>query len=313
MPPEPLDVEISLVNTSNRELLRSCMRSIPAACEGLSWHATVVDNASTDGSAEMAASEAPWARVVRNETRLGFSANHNQVIVDTLERGLARYVLILNEDTVLEAGSVAELVRFCDAEAHCGAAGPVIVDRHGLVEQSLFPFPTIVDQVRASLVPGRLNRPPPPAGWLNGSCVLVRAEALREIGPLDERFFIFFEDTDLGFRLAVAGWTSLICERARIVHLGHKTVSQRPLGDSMERQMLRSRYLYFRKHEGPARALAVAGLVRVALAARATKALAAGFIGKDRGERDLASYLWRLARYDPRGPLPHESSAEAPA
>lgn len=313
MPPEVLDVEISIVNTSNCELLRGCLRSLPAACEGLHWHATVVDNASTDGSAEMVESGFPWAKVLRNEGRLGFSANHNRVLRPTIEHRQARYVLILNEDTQLEAGSLFELVRFCDSDERCGAAGPVILGRDGLIEQSLFSFPTLLDQFRASLLPGRPEGPPGPAGWLNGSCVLIRVEALRQIGPLDERFFIFFEDTDLCLRLAAAGWTVRICEQARILHLGHQTVSQRPLGDSMERQMLRSRYLYFLKHGGPARAGAVAGLVRIALAARATKALAGGVVGGDPGERDLASGLWRLARYDPASPLPHERTVEAAA
>jgi GT2 family glycosyltransferase len=307
-----LTASISILNYQRRDALR---RALEAAREQRSGVLEIiaVDNASTDGSAEMTEAEAPWAKLLRNDARLGFSANHNQVIRHALEEGQARYVLILNEDTELEPGSVVELVRFCDADGHCGAAGPVIVGADGLVEQSLFAFPTIFGQFRASLVPGRQNGQPPPAGWLNGSCVLVRAEALREIGPLDERFFIFFEDTDLCFRLTHAGWTARICEQARILHLGHQTVSRRPLGDSMERQMLRSRYLYFRKHEGPARARAVAELVRIALATRATKALAAGVVAGDRGERDLASYLWRLARYDPRDALPHESGAGAPA
>jgi GT2 family glycosyltransferase len=313
VPPEVLDVEISLVNTSNRELLHGCLSSLPTACEGLRWHATVVDNASTDGSPEMVDSEFPWAKVLRNEGRLGFSANHNRVLLPTIDQRHARYVLILNEDTQLEAGSLFELVRFCDSDERCGAAGPVILGPDGLVERSFFSFPTILDQFRASLLPGRLDGAPPSAGWLNGSCVLVRVEALRQIGPLDERFFIFFEDTDLCLRLAAAGWTVRICEQGRIVHLGHQTVSQRPMGDSMERQMLRSRYLYFWKHEGPARAGAVAGLVRIALAARATKALAGGIVGGDQGERDLASGLWRLARYDPARPLPHERAVEAVA
>ena len=312
MPPE-LDVQISLVNTDNRQLLQKCLASLPAACEGITWRATVVDNASSDGSGEMIASDHPWANVLRNDVRLGFSANHNQIIVPAVESLQARYVLILNEDTELEPGAVAELVRFCDADARCGAAGPVIVGPDGLVEPSLFPFPSVSSEFRASLLPGRPGDGPAPTGWLNGSCVLARADALREVGPLDERFFIFFEDTDLCVRLARAGWTVRLCERARIVHLGHQTVSKRPLGDSMERQMLRSRYLYFCKHEGRLRARLVKGLVRIAFAARATKALLGGVVARDSGERDLASLLWRLARYDPEERLPHESRSGAAA
>jgi N-acetylglucosaminyl-diphospho-decaprenol L-rhamnosyltransferase len=145
------------------------------------------------------------------------------------------------------------------------------------------------------------------AGWLNGSCLLVRTEALRRVGPLDARFFIFFEDTDLGLRLHRAGWRSAVCKSSRVVHHGHQAVSQSGVGTYMEQQMLRSRYLYFRKHHGGYKAALVVALIRVALGLRAAKALVAGAVTGDGGERNLAGLLWSLARYDPVAPLPHES------
>lgn len=308
MPERPLDVEISLANTNNRELLRGCLQSLPAACEGLRWHATVVENASTDGSAEMVEREFPWADLVRNSLPRGFSANHNQVLRRAVDQS-ARYALILNEDTVLDRGSVRALVDFCDADPRLGAAGPLLRGGDGLLQHSFFAFPTIANQTAACVRPGRRPRSPYGPGWLNGSCVLVRVEALREIGLLDERFFIFFEDTDLGFRLEQAGWRSAVCSSARIVHYGHQAVSQPVYGDRMERQMLRSRYLYFRKHRGPVRAGVLAVLVRVALAVRAVKALLSSALLRNPEERTLASILWALASYNPRLSLAHERAA----
>src|SRR5215204_4177973 len=69
---DEIDVQVSLVNTNNRDLLRKCLASIPAACDGLSWKATVVENASADGSAEMVRNDFPWARLIENDRRLGF-------------------------------------------------------------------------------------------------------------------------------------------------------------------------------------------------------------------------------------------------
>src|SRR3989442_15532756 len=74
-----LDVEVSLVNTNNRDLLRSCLASLPHAAGALAWHATVVDNASDDGSPEVVRTQFPWARLIENSRRAGFSANHNRV------------------------------------------------------------------------------------------------------------------------------------------------------------------------------------------------------------------------------------------
>jgi GT2 family glycosyltransferase len=305
----PLDVEVSLVNTDNRDLLRACLASLPEAAGALSWNATVVDNASDDGSSEVVRLEFPWARLIENPRRAGFSANHNQVIADVVRHDSARYVLVLNEDTELEPGSVEELVSFADREDRLGAAGPRLVEADGREQVSYFRFPGLLEQFWSTIRPGQPPRPAKTTGWLNGSCLLVRTEVLRRVGLLDPRFFIFFEDTDLCLRLHRAGWRSAVCGSSRVVHHGHKTVSQSGVGMHMERQMLRSRYLYFRKHHGRHTAALVVALVRMALGVRAGKAFLTGSVTRDGGERKLAGLLWSLARYDPVAPLPHESTA----
>ena len=300
-----VDVQISLVNTNSRELVLQCLASLAAACEGISWRTLLVDNASTDGSAEIVRSEFPDIEVIQNAERMGFSANHNQVIRRAIATG-ARFVLVLNEDTVLDAGAIRELVKFSDADPRVGAAGPTIIGRDGEVQRSLLSYPTVGSEVAASFRPGKPRDETRSGGWLNGSCVLVRTDALREIGLLDERFFIFFEDTDLGLRLRESGWKSAVCPSARIVHYGHQVVSQPTYGDRMERQMVRSRYLYFEKHQGRVRAEICQALSRCAFCIRATKAATVGICVKDNDERKLATLLWRLAMYDPRESLAHE-------
>jgi N-acetylglucosaminyl-diphospho-decaprenol L-rhamnosyltransferase len=306
------DVEVSLVNTNNRELLLRCLETIPAACEELEWHATVVDNASEDGSADLVRARFPWASLVRNERRLGFGANHNQVIIPTVRDGSARYVLILNEDTELEPRAVRALVCFCDEDPAVGAVGPVISGPDGAIEQTLLRFPTPGRQLLRAL---RLVRSDATdsgeSAWLNAACVLVRSEALRAVGPLDERFFIFFEDTDLGLRLQRAGWSAAVCPAARIIHHGHQTVTRPSRGGAMELQFLRSRYLYFERHHGKPAAMLVAGLIRGEFAVRAVKASLAAVIRRDRAARTKAVALLRLARYNPDVPLPHELEAHA--
>jgi N-acetylglucosaminyl-diphospho-decaprenol L-rhamnosyltransferase len=304
-----LDVEVSLVNTNNRDLLRACLASLPAAAGGLNWHATVVDNASDDGSPQLVRRQFPWARLIKNSQCIGFSANHNQVIEEVLRKDSARYVLVLNEDTELQPESLHELVSFADREDRIGAAGPRLIEQDGQQQASFFPFPSVWGQFWSALRPGRDLRQVSDRGWLNGSCLLIRTDALRQVGALDERFFIFFEDTDFGLRLHRAGWRSAVCALSRVVHHGHQSVSQASVGTHMERQMLRSRYLYFRKHHGRYSAAIVVALVRMALGARAAKAFLAGSIRGDGGERRLAGLLWSLARYDPIAPLPHESMA----
>lgn len=303
MPSEPIDVEISLVNTNNRELVLRCLRSIPVACQSLSWRTTVIDNASSDGSVGAIEREFDWVRVERNACRLGFSANHNQVIVPVIENGSARYVLILNEDTELAPGSIAELVGFADGHEELGAVGPELRGIDGRPQLSYLPLPSVLEQISQSVRPSSDRRVRWGRAWLNASCVLVRVEALRDIGPLDERFYIFFEDTDLGRRLHDAGWRSAICASASVVHLGHQTVSQ--LGSPMARQFERSRFLYFRKHHGRTSAALVIAGIRLVFAARGIKAVLEALLRRE-SDPGHARALFELARYDPRPPLPHE-------
>lgn len=303
-----LDVEVSLVNTSNRELLARCLASLPAACEGLKWHVTVVDNASDDGSAEMVARDYPWAELIRNERRLGFSANHNKVLVPALADDGPEFVVVLNEDTELDPASMRAMVDYCRRHRDVGVVGPVIRGTDGNVQPSYFRFPTVGEQFWSALRPGveRPNASGP--GWLNGSCLVIRTAALREIGALDDGFFIFYEDTDLGIRLHRAGWRSVIDESATMLHHGHSTVSTPALGSAMERQMIRSRYLYFRKHDGRTAAAALDLVVRLGYLARALKAMLAGVATRDGEERRHAEMLLALTRYNPREALPHEGS-----
>jgi N-acetylglucosaminyl-diphospho-decaprenol L-rhamnosyltransferase len=304
-----VDVEVSLVNTDNRELLARCLASLPAAAGSATWRVTVVDNASRDGSSEVVRSAFPWARLLENPTRRGFSANHNRVIHEVLAKGSARYVLVLNEDTELGPGSIQELIAFGDGNPRLGAIGPRLAGSDGLEQPSYFRFPRVERQFWDTLRPGRPAQTVETDGWLNGSCLLVRADALREVGGFDERFFIFYEDTDLGLRLHRAGWRTGVCDSARVTHHGHQTVSSAASGGAMEWQLLRSRYLYFRKHYGATRAQLAAALVRGALAIRASKALILSTVKGNSAERQLAGHLWELAAYSPRNVLPHEVTA----
>jgi N-acetylglucosaminyl-diphospho-decaprenol L-rhamnosyltransferase len=217
----------------------------------------------------------------------------------------ARYVLILNEDTELEPDAVTRLVRFSDQRREVGVAGPEIYRSDGSRQPSYFRFPRLTAQIRNALLPARPPRRGIRHGWLNGSCLLLRTAAIRDVGPFDERFFIFYEDTDLGYRMAKSGWESTVVEAARIVHHGHQTVSRPALGSAMERQMLRSRYLYFRKHCGRWAADVMSLGVRLALVGRAAWSLVTS-AGRGEGRRQ-ARLLTQLARQSPRVPLAHEA------
>ena len=303
--PRPVDVEISIVDHENRDMVRTCLSSLPRACRGLTWRTTVIDNVSQDGSLEMLAAEFPDVRVVANAVRLGFGANHNQVVRRLVAERSARYVLVLNDDTELAAEAVTRMVRAADRRADLGALVPTVLDGQGRPSPTRIAFPSPRSWLRTDRFDST-ERPDPVHGWLQGSCLLLRVEAIAEVGGFDERFFLFYEDVDLSARLVQAGWGLGTCPAAVVVHHGHATVLRPGIGHVTPRQGRRSRYLYFCKHVGPRRAalLSVAG--RSLLAARAARAaLLWARTGRPEA-RHQSRRLLDLARFDPRRPLPQE-------
>lgn len=313
---DPLDVEISVVDHDARKLTSACLRGLPGACGNLRWHATLVDNLPAATGMDAVRGEFPWADVLSNSAPLGFGANHNMVIGTVLACSAARYVLVLNNDTVLPPRSIERLVGYADTHVELGAVGPLLVDDDGSPQPSSHPFPEVAASIRRALRPAT---PTPTAagtapGWVSGACLLLRTDALRQVGLFDTRFFLFFEDVDLAGRLAAAGWASGLCPELTVVHHNHGTVGRPELALAMERQMLRSAYLYFDKHHGRVAAQMVALTSRFALALRATKALGEGLLVRpDPGRtRPLPSFLLRLASYNPRRSLPHEEPHAGP-
>jgi N-acetylglucosaminyl-diphospho-decaprenol L-rhamnosyltransferase len=265
----PPDITVSLVNTSNRELLLDCLASLAAAAAETTLQTIVVDNASTDGSADAVRAAHSDVELVERERRYGFGANHNEAI----GRASGRYVLILNEDTVLHPGSLDRMRRFMDQNPQVGACGPRILNPDGSPQPSAFHFPT---PGRVALAALTLQR----RGWIQsnvdhvarvdwvcGAAILARTPALRAIGGFDERLFIYSEDPDLCLRLRDAGYATAYFPYASLVHFENATTGGVPARRIA--QMERSRAVYTRTHHGRSGELAVRGLTAATFAARA--------------------------------------------
>jgi GT2 family glycosyltransferase len=263
------DITVSLVNTSNRELLLDCLASLGAAAAETELEIIVVDNASTDGSADAVRAAYPGVQVVERDRRHGFGANHNEAI----RRAAGRYVLILNEDTVLHDGALDRMRRFMDQNPGVGACGPQILNPDGSPQPSAFHFPTPARVALTTLTlqrrgwvqsaTDRITR----VDWVCGAAILARTPALRAVGGFDERLFIYSEDPDLCLRLREAGYATAYFPHASLVHLENATTGGVPARRIA--QMERSRALYARTHHGRSGEVAVRGLTAATFAARA--------------------------------------------
>lgn len=267
-----IDLSIIIVNWNVRDLLRRCLSSIfahsPTRILANSptrplAEAIVVDNASTDRSAEMVRAEFPEVRLVINSENRGFPAANNQGLA--LARG--RYVLLLNPDTEVLGDALATMVAYMDAHPDVGVAGPQLLNPDGTVQSSRRRFPTLATALFESTwlqpyAPRRLlehyyvlDRPDDQVqdvDWVTGAALMARREAVEQVGPLDEGFFMYSEEPDWCRRFREAGWRVVYLPTARIVH--HAGKSSEQVLPARHIHFQTSKLRYFRKYHGPAAA-----------------------------------------------------------
>jgi N-acetylglucosaminyl-diphospho-decaprenol L-rhamnosyltransferase len=255
------DLSIVIVNWNVREALRNCLNSILAQATTVELEVLVVDNASSDRSAEMVVQEFGDVRLIRNSTNVGFARANNQGI--ELARG--RFILILNPDTVVRERSLEQMVHFADAHPDVGALGPMLVAENGGIDyRCARRFPTLWSDLKK-----RLGLAHPVFGdnammdWdhtssrevelLSGACMLVRREVIETVWMLDEGFFMFGEDVDWCFRIRRAGWKIFYLADAVVIHLGGQ--SSEPVREQLVFEIAKSRHRFIRKAYGPLAAL----------------------------------------------------------
>lgn len=290
-----VDLSVIIVNWNVRDLLRRCLQSVFANPPTCRREIIVVDNGSSDGSAEMVRTEFPQVRLIANPDNRGFTAANNQGMA--MARG--RYVLLLNPDTEVVGAALMTMTAFADAHPDVGIVGPQLLNPDGSVQSSRRRFPTLATALFESTwlqpyAPRRLlehyyvlDRPDDrvqDVDWVTGAALMARREAVEQVGPLDEGFFMYSEELDWCRRFREAGWRVAYLPTARIVHY---------IGKSSE-QVLPARHIhfqtskvrYFRKYYGPV----VAEMLRLFL---------------------LANYLWQLGLEGAKWLLGHKRPLRA--
>jgi N-acetylglucosaminyl-diphospho-decaprenol L-rhamnosyltransferase len=303
------DLAIITVSTNEGRWLRPCLSTVFAHLGEISADVVVVDNDSTDGTAELVAAEFPRARVVGSENH-GFSHANNRALM-TCD---ARYVLFLNPDTEVLDGTFADLVAAMDARPEVGLVGVRQVNGEGRLDPTIRRFPNALralgDAFAAERLPGRPSwlgererdaaayEVECPIDWTSGSFMLTRREAIESAGFLDERFFIYSEETDLCRRIKQAGWEIRHLPQMTIVHHAGKA-GVKPHIESLNAY---NRLVYARKHFSPAHRVAYRCAVLLRHALRAVWA-GSGELGAQRRAANRQVVATLLGRADvPFGP-----------
>jgi len=254
------DLSICILTRQARDLLRACLRSLAEHTHDITYEVIVVDNASDDGTLDMLRDEFPTVRVIANAHNAGFTRASNQAIrVST-----GRYVLLLNNDTLILPAAFDRLVAFADRHPEIGIVSPQVLNRDGTLQKqcrrsfatpwdlfcyfsglaTLFPRSRLFGRYLMTFMDANVTHP---ADAVSGSCMLIRRAVLDQIGLLDERFFAYQEDTDLCFRAHHAGWQVYYFHEARIIHYGGQGGSRiEPYRSIIEWH--KSYFYYYRKN-----------------------------------------------------------------
>ncbi len=252
----PAKVAVVVVSFNTREDLLRCLGSLRVVTTPL--EVVVVDNASADGSADAVRQAFPRAEVIRSDANEGYAKANNRGWRATS----APFVLLLNSDAEVPAGTVETLLEVLETRPSVGIVGPRTVGSDGALQVSTGPDLTPLAEWRQRrLVRGVETKDPAALTaaaerystehepvWVSGSCLLTRRAHLEAVGGLDEAFFLYEEDVDLCVRVGRLGYKALFTPKAQVLH--HKGRSMTRLPDRARLEYHRSHLLYYRKHRG---------------------------------------------------------------
>jgi hypothetical protein len=300
-------VAVIVVNHRSAALTLRALEDARRAAGDLTLQEIVVDGASGQDELELLRAGRPAARVVALPENRGFAAGNNAGI----ELARARHLLLLNPDAFAQGDAVAALVDHLDKTPAAGVAAPLLLNPDGSPQDNVYRrFPNLLTLFvdfcapAAFLLRGRRLDPhnvprselsqPRPIAHAIGAALLVRAEAARAAGPLDEGFFLYLEETEWQGRIAQAGWRRDVVPAARFVHLGGGSSSSHPLASPHYLDSVRR---YYRRPRAAMAVIAVAATISLA-SLHVANALGLGSERTRSLERAFSDLLTLLRRGD---------------
>jgi len=247
-----VDMSIVLVCWNNKAYLDPCLKSLYEGGLKSSFDVVVVDNGSTDGSQQMLAEKYPQVKVIQNAGNVGLGKASNQGI----EATNGRHVLLLNNDTLVNAPALDVLVEYLDAHPKAGATAGRLLNPDGSFQSGFAPFSTLLEEFLIVTRIGELLWTGYPShgdaqeiketGWMSSACLLVRRAALDQIGLLDEGYFIYGDEADLQYRLNKAGWKVVFLPNSSIVHFGGRSMDRW----KRRKMVYRGKMMFYQKNYG---------------------------------------------------------------
>jgi GT2 family glycosyltransferase len=265
-------LSVIIVSWNVRDLLRECLHSLVADLTGLESRIIVVDSASGDDTPAIVRAEFPQIELIAREDNIGYVKGNNLALREILNADhsqfnnqLSKFVWLLNPDTVIHPGATKALIEFMQTHPKCGLCGPKLLNPDRSLQHGAFALPGLtqlmidtVPRLQARFrnttldgryPPAKYDGPPFPIGTPLGAAMFARAEAIAQVGLLDEGYEMYSEEIDWAMRMHRAGWQVWCVPQARVTHYGGASSSQ--ASERAERHKWHSRQRYFNKYYGP--------------------------------------------------------------
>jgi len=272
-------LDIIIVNYNSTLYLLKCLRSIYTSLDkDIAAKVYVVDNASKD-NVNVLQQKFPQVILSKNKTNIGFAKAVNHSISKTS----APYILLLNPDTLVDKNFFKSMLDFMKNNPDVGIAGPKILEKNGMIQGSARSFPTpmtalygrntVITKIfpdnrmtSKNVLTSRHNGEKKMAvDWVSGACMVVRRSAVKDVGMMDEKFFLYWEDADWCKRMSAKGWKVIYYPHASVVHYAG-VCSNKKIRPLLE--FHKSAYYFFCKNSGTNGLSIVKGLVFGALLLR---------------------------------------------
>lgn len=222
-----MDLSIVILSYNTRNILLDCLKSIIRNVKKLNYELIVVDNASSDNSANSVEKDFPQVKLIRSPKNLGFAAGNNLGVKKTK----GKYLLFLNSDTLLKEGSLEGLVNYMEKHPEVGAIGPKLLNEDGTSQGSAGAFPSLKvvllmlfkEHFGGSKLVRTSYSDICEVDWLMGSALLIRKDVFLQVGGFDENIFMYYDEVELCYRIRKANFSIIFNPNFEIIHLWQRS------------------------------------------------------------------------------------------
>lgn len=287
------DLSIIIVNYNAKDYLKQCLDSIYSNSSKVNFEVILVDNCSLDGSVGMVRERFANIKIIENIRNKGFVKANNQ----GLESSRGKYILCLNNDSIVLPGALEELIKFMSTHLEAGACGPKVLNSDGTIQQQCKRgFPTILSSLAyflglhkifpkskvlghylmTYLNPDEVNE----VDSVSGACLMVRKEVIEQVGLMDENFIMYGDDLDWCFRIKKAGWKVYYVPLAQIIHYGGRSSQKLPYKGIL--WFYKAAFIFYKKHYAKQNNFIINYIVYLGIFVKAFLSLGINFLSKEK-------------------------------